>query len=184
MGLAMQISSGSKSQLIDLEFDAEQTLWRTEDHHDRGTALLQILSREFKSALREMHRHVILRNALRRPQNLAQIHLFVGYGGGFSEILPIDDILAEIVKEGAAGDGDLQILCRWNVDRNGNPVFPHQPGRMMETKRTIKLEELRMQSAHLLAWVDDCAGEADLIGGTWRNRRSDDRTSSQNHLTV
>lgn len=179
----MQISSDSKSQLVDLEFDAEHTLWRKADP-DRGTALLDILSGEFKSALRQMHRHVMLRNALRRSQDLAQIHLFVGYGGGFSEILPIDDILSEIVKEGAAGDGDLQILCRWNVDRYGKPVFPHQPGRLMETKRTIKLEELRKQSANLLAWVDDCAAEADLKGGTWLKRRPDDLPSSRKLLTA
>ncbi len=174
----MCISVDTKSNAIDLEYDDEQTLWRNADF-DRGTAILQILSGEFKGALREVHRHVMLRNALRRSQNLAQIHLYVGYGGGFSEILPVDDILAEVVKEGAAGDGDLQIRCRWNLDRDGKPVFPHQPGRMMETKRTIKLEDLRKQSANLVAWVDDCAMEADLKGGTWLRKRTDDPASSR-----
>ncbi len=95
-------------------------------------------------------------------------------GGGFSEILPIDDILAEVVKEGAAGDGDLQILCRWNVYGDGQPVFPRQPGRPMEAKRIIKLENLRKQSTNLIGWVDECATEADLNGGTWLKRRADD----------
>ncbi len=54
----MHFTPDAKSNLLDLEFDAEKTLWRTADP-DRGTALLRILSREFKSALREMHRHVI-----------------------------------------------------------------------------------------------------------------------------
>ncbi|MFT3730367.1 MAG: hypothetical protein QM780_02930 [Hyphomicrobium sp.] len=177
----MPLRTNSQTPFLDLEYDAEQTLWRKADS-DRGTELLRILSGEFKSALREMHRHVMLRNVLRRSQNLAQIQLFVGFGGGYSEILPIDDILAEIVKEGAAGDGDLQILCRWSVDRNGKPVFPHQPGRTMEARRTIKLEELRMQSENLIAWADDCAAEADMKGGTWLKRRSEDPAWSQQLL--
>ncbi len=169
----MRFTQDAKSNLLDLEYDAETTLWRPAEA-DRGTALLQILSREFKTALREMHRHVILRNALRKPQNLAQILLFVGVGGGFSEILPVDDILAEIVKEGAAGDGDLHIVCRWCVDRNGRPIFPQQPGRMAEVKRVIKLEDLRRQSTNLIGWVDECAVDADRSGGTWLNKRADD----------
>lgn len=177
----MRFSPDPKSDLLDLEYDAEQTLWRSANH-DRGTALLQILSGECKSALRDMHRHVILRNALRRSQNLAQILLFVGFGGGFSEILPVDDILAEVVKEGAAGDGDLHILCRWHVDRDGRPVFPKQPGRMMEVKRTIKLEDLLKQSANLTRWVDDCAEEADRKGGTWIRRRADEPAPSLRQL--
>lgn len=163
---------------VDLEYDAERTLWQCADP-DRGTTLLQLLSGEFKSALRDMHRHVILRNALRRPQNLAQILLYVGFGGGFSEILPVDDILTEVVKEAAAGDGDIQILCHWNTDRNGNPVFPSHPGRMMETRRILKLESLRHQSSNLIAWVDDCAAEADLKGGTWLKTRADDMAFPQ-----
>ena len=177
----MRFRPESESNLLDLEYDAAQTLWRSADH-DRGTALLQILSSEFKSALRQTHRHVILRNALRRPQNLAQILLFVGFGGGFSEILPVDDILAEVVKEGAAGDGDLHIICRWIVDRDGKLVFPKQPGRMMEVRRTIKLEDLLQQSANLIDWVDDCAVEADRKGGTWLRRRADDPVPSHRRL--
>lgn len=173
---AMRISVNAQSAPIDLEYDAEQTVWRSNEL-DRGTALLQMLSADFKSSLRGMHRHVILRNALRRSQNLAQILLFVGFGGGFSEILPVDDILSEVIKEGAAGDGDLQIVCRWTTDRDGKPVFPYHPGRMMEVKRTIKLEDLRKQSANLIAWVDDCATEADRKGGTWLCRRADDPAS-------
>ncbi|HML28825.1 MAG TPA: hypothetical protein PKE16_08310 [Hyphomicrobium sp.] len=164
--------------LVDLEYDAERTLWQSASP-DRGTTLLQMFSDEFKSSLREMHRHVILRNALRRPQNLAQILLFVGFGGGFSEILPVDDILAEVVKEGAAGDGDLQILCHWNIDRDGKPVFPSHPGRMMEARRILTLERLRNQSSNLIAWVDDCAAEADLKGGTWLKTRADDMAFPQ-----
>jgi hypothetical protein len=174
----MRLSSDPQVSLIDLEYDADQTLWRSADY-DRGTALLQILSSEFKSSLRAMHRHVILRNALRRSQNLAQILLFVGFGGGSSEILPVDDLLDEVIREGAAGDGDLQVVCRWNVNRDGKPVFPQHPGRMIEIKRTIKLEELRKQSGNLIGWVDDCAAEADTKGGTWLQRRSDDPASSQ-----
>jgi hypothetical protein len=169
----MPVSSRSQAGLVDLEFDPEQTVWRPAEP-DRGTALLQIFNREFRNALRDMHRHVILRNALRRSQNLAQILLCVGVGGGFSEILPVDDILAEIIKEGAAGDGDLQILCQWSTDRDGRPVFAHHPGRMMSVTRVLKLEELRNQSSNLIAWVDDCAAEADLKGGTWLQKRSDD----------
>lgn len=165
--------SVSDPQLVDLEYDPGQTLWRSSEP-DRGTALLQIFDGEFRTALRQMHRHVILRNALRRPQNLAQILLFIGFGGGFSEVLPVDDILADVVKEAAAGDGDLMILCNWNVDRDDRPVFPHQPGRMMEARRILKLESLRQQSSNLIAWVDDCAAEADLKGGTWLRRRGDD----------
>jgi hypothetical protein len=174
---AMRFSSHAQSDLVDLEYDAERTLWRSAEH-DRGTALLHIFNAEFRSTLREMHRHVILRNAIRRPQNLAQILLFVGFGGGFSELLPVDDILAEIVKEGAAGDGDLQILCHWNIDRDGRPVFPHHPGRMIEVKRVLKLESLRSQSANLISWVDDCAAEADLKGGTWLRKRPDEATGT------
>lgn len=169
----MRFSPRPKLNLIDLEFDPSQTVWRRADL-DRGTALLQIFSTEFKSALRDMHRHVILRNTLRRPQNLAQILLFIGHGGGFSEILPVDDILAEVVKEGAAGDGNLQILCHWNLGRDGKPVFPHQPGRLMEAKRLLKLEDLRNQTDNLISWVDDCAAEADQNGGTWLKRRMED----------
>jgi hypothetical protein len=171
--LAMRFVPDSQSNLVDLEFDAEQTVWRSAEL-DRGTALLHILNAEFKRAMREMHRHVILRNALRRPQNLAQILLFVGAGGGFSEILPVDDILTEVVKEGAAGDGDLQVLCHWTVQRNGQPVFPHQLGRLMEVKRVIRLQDLRKQSANLIACVDHCAAEADAKGGTWLRKRADD----------
>ncbi len=175
----MRLAPDAQSNLVDLEFDPEQTLWRHAEH-DRGTALLQILSCEFRTTLREMQRHVILRNALRRPQNLAQILLYVGVGGSFSEILPVDDILGEVIKEGAAGDGDLRILCRWNVYRDGRPVFPHQPGRMMEASRTIKLEDLRKQSTNLVSWVDDCAAEADAKGGTWlRTRAADPGLSSR-----
>ncbi|MBS0234688.1 MAG: hypothetical protein JSR99_14515 [Proteobacteria bacterium] len=169
----MRISVNTSSNPIDLEYDAEQTLWRSGEP-DRGTALLHMLSVEFKNAMRSLHRHVILRNALRRSQNLSQILLFVGFGGGCSEILPVDDIFIEIMKEGAAGDGDLHIVCRWNVGRDGKPVFPHHPGRMMEVRRTIKLEELRKQSSNFVAWVDDCAAEADMQGGTWLKRRADD----------
>lgn len=165
--------SSSDAKLVDLEYDAGQTLWRSTEP-DRGTALLQIFDGEFRTALRQMHRHVILRNALRRPQNLAQILLFVGFGGGFSEVLPVDDILADVVKEGAAGDGDLMILCQWSVDRDDRPVFPHHPGRMMEVRRLLKLESLRQQSSKLVSWVDDCAAEADHKGGTWLRRRADD----------
>ncbi|RUO99067.1 hypothetical protein [Hyphomicrobium sp.] len=172
----MSIHRDLKVETLELEFDPEQTIWRDIDR-DRGTALLQILSLEFKNALRAMHRHVILRNALRRPQNLAQILLFVGFGGGSAEILPVDDIVSEVIKEGAAGDGDLHIVCQWHRDRSGRPVFPHQPGRMMEAKRTIKLEDLRRQSSNLIAWVDDCASEADKQGGTWLRRRADDHTA-------
>lgn len=179
----MRISVGAKSGPIDLEYDPEQTLWQSRDA-DRGTALLHIFSGEFKGALSGMHRHVILRNALRRSQNLAQILLFIGYGGGFSEILPVDDIVAELIKEGAAGDGDLQILCRWNVDRDGRPVFPHHPGRMMEVKRTVKLEDLRTQSANFIALVDDCAAEADAKGGTWLRRRADEPVSSPKRVPL
>jgi hypothetical protein len=174
----MRLNSQSKTTLLDLEYDAKQTLWRSAEH-DRGTTLLQIFSGEFRESLRAMHRHVILRNALRRSQNLSQILLFVGVGGGFSEILPIDDILAEVIKEGAAGDGDLQILCHWNLDRDGNSVFPFQPGRLIEVKRILKLEDLRSQSANLIAWADDCAAEADDMGGTWLRKRSDDIASSR-----
>jgi len=170
---AMRLSSLSKTSLVDLEYDPEQTVWRRAEI-DRGTALLHIFNREFRNALRDMHRHVILRNALRRPQNLAQIQLFVGIGGGFSEILPVDDILGEIIKEGAAGDGDLKIQCQWNTDRDGRPVFPQQPGRMTEVMRILKLEDLRNQSSNLIAWVDDCAVDSDSKGGTWLQRRSDD----------
>jgi hypothetical protein len=169
----MRLSSVANTSLVDLEYDAEKTVWRRAEV-DRGTALLQIFNREFRNALRDMHRHVILRNALRRPQNLAQIQLFVGIGGGFSEILPVDDILGEIIKEGAAGDGDLKIQCQWNTDRDGKPVFPHQPGRLTEVMRIVKLEELRNQSSNFIAWVDDCAADADGKGGTWLQRRSDD----------
>jgi hypothetical protein len=172
----MRISVNARSAPIDLEYDAEQTLWRS-SASDRGTALLHMLSADFKSALRGAHRHVILRNALRRPQNLAQILLFVGFGGGFSEILPVDDILTEVIKEGAAGDGDLQIVCHWTIGRDGKPVFPQHPGRMMEVKRTIRLEDLQEQSLSFIACVDDCAAESDRMGGTWLRRREDDPAS-------
>ena len=172
----MRFIADRTSNLVDLEYDADQTILRSSDH-DRGTTLLQLLSGDFKNALRAMHRHVILRNALRRPQDLAQILLFVGCGGGYSEILPVDDILAEVVKEGAAGDGDLQIVCRWAVDRDGQWVFPKQPGRMADAKRTIKLEDLRQHSGNLIGWVDDCAAEADRRGGTWLKRRAEDPAS-------
>ena len=166
---------------IDMEYDVENILWRTgseyEDRagragkHDRGTSLLTIMSDDFKIALRAMHRHVILSNAMRKRHNLAQILLLVGYGGGFSEVLPVDDIASEIFKEGAAGDGDLKILCHWNINRNGEKVFQHQPGRLIEVKRLIKIEELRARTEELIAIVDLCAAEADLMGGTWLQKR-------------
>ncbi len=162
--------------IVDVEYEARRVVSRSPEV-DRGTALLHIMSDEFKETLRAMHRHVILRNALRRRQNLAQILLQVGFGGGFSEVLPVDDIVAEVIKEGAAGDGDLQVLCHWNVDRYGRKVFPHQPGRLMESRRTIKLHDLRKQSANLIACVDDCAAEADQKGGTWLLKRASEFAS-------
>ncbi len=166
----------SPPPIVDMEYDVGQVLWRSPDS-DRGTALLHIMRDDFKVALRAMHRHVILRNALRRRQNLAQILLLVGFGGGFSEVFPVDDIVAEVIKEGAAGDGDLQVLCHWNLDRFGRHVFPHQPGRLMEAKRIIKLEDLRKQSGQLIACVDDCATEADQKGGTWLLKRASEFAS-------
>lgn len=170
-----------RARTIDMELDGEGVIWRSAfdtdersdsyPEHDRGTALLEIMSDAFKDALQAMHRHVILRNALRKRQNLAQILLLIGIGGGFSDVLPIDDIAAELVKEGAAGDGDLQIVCRWSVDSDGKPVFPHQLGRLMEVKRTIKFEQLQRQMKSLIAMVDECAAEADHKGGTWLRRR-------------
>src|SRR5437870_2065736 len=116
---SIQISD-SVTHAIDMEYDVERIMWHsvTDNEYrygstpdqDRGTSLLLMMCDEFKEALRAMHSHVILSNALRKRQNLAQILLFVGYGGGFSEVLPVDDIVAEVIKEGAAGDGDLKIL--------------------------------------------------------------------------
>ncbi len=176
----IQISNFT-AHAIDMEYDVERIMWRSvaerEKRHgstldqDRGTSLLLMMCGEFKEALRAMHHHVILSNALRKRQNLAQIHLFVGYGGGFSEILAVDDIVAEVIKEGAAGDGDLKILCHWNIDQNGRTVFPHQPGRLMEVERVIKLVQLQQRAGELIALANACAAEADQKGGTWLRTR-------------
>lgn len=177
---SIQISD-SVTHAIDMEYDVERIMWHsvTDNEYrygstpdqDRGTSLLLMMCDEFKEALRAMHSHVILSNALRKRQNLAQILLFVGYGGGFSEVLPVDDIVAEVIKEGAAGDGDLKILCHWNIDQSGRTVFPHQPGRLMEVKRVIKLVQLQERAGELVALANSCAAEADQKGGTWLRTR-------------
>lgn len=177
---SIQISNLT-AHAIDMEYDVERIMWHSvadsaKRHgnipdQDRGTSLLLMMRDDFKEALRAMQSHVILSNALRKRQNLAQIHLFVGYGGGFSEVLPVDDIVSEVIKEGAAGDGDLKILCHWNIDRNGRTVFPFQPGRLMEVERVIKLVHLQQRAGELIALANACAAEADQKGGTWLRTR-------------
>jgi len=177
--------AASEPIAISLEYDDARSLWKCANaadvsltQLDRGSTLLRMMNDDVKAELSAFHRHVILRNSVRKGQNLSQIMLMIGSEGGFLEILPIDDLVQSLIENGVKGDGDVLALCRWNLRADGMPVYAHQPGRCAEVSRVGPFELIAEDPRVLVTLIDECAAEADAQGGTWLRRRPTESTVS------